>query len=210
MTTVPFASLLSGIGVGLAVAVPIGPMGVLCIQRTLAFGLVTGLATGLGAASVHLSFALIAALGLGATTMTWISAGAQGLAVISAGLLFWFGIKILRRTIALDPVCRQKTGWWKSYVSAFVFGLSNPVTILLFVAIMPTNAAIGNLETMIALTSGVFIGSIAWWMTLSTVVSVARDRLSAGAINLTNRVSGLTLAALGILMFANGIGLKLY
>jgi threonine/homoserine/homoserine lactone efflux protein len=95
MTGVSLATFLAGVGVGLAVAVPIGPMGVLCIQRTLAFGLVAGLATGFGAATVHLAFGSLAALGLGVTATASINTSAQGLTLVSAGLLFWFAARIL-------------------------------------------------------------------------------------------------------------------
>jgi threonine/homoserine/homoserine lactone efflux protein len=203
MTGVSLATFLAGIGVGLAVAVPIGPMGVLCIQRTLAFGLVAGLATGLGAATVHMAFGSVAALGLGATATAWLGSGAQGLSLVSAGLLFWFAARILRRATVTDFDLPQPRGWLHSYVSAFLIGLSNPLTILLFVAAIPALTASGDLEAVPVLITGVFLGSITWWAVLSTTISLIRGRLSAGAIGLTNKASGLTLAALGTLMLVN-------
>jgi threonine/homoserine/homoserine lactone efflux protein len=112
MTGMSLATFLAGVGVGLAVAVPIGPMGVLCIQRTLAFGLVAGLATGLGAATVHLTFGSVAALGLGATMSALFGAGAQGLTCLSAGLLFWFAARILSAPLCQALTCRsQRVGF---------------------------------------------------------------------------------------------------
>jgi threonine/homoserine/homoserine lactone efflux protein len=207
MTGMSLATFLAGVGVGLAVAVPIGPMGVLCIQRTLAFGLVAGLATGLGAATVHLTFGSVAALGLGATMSALFGAGAQGLTLLSAGLLFWFAARILKRTVVSGPDLPQPEGWLRSYASAFLFGLSNPLTILLFVAAIPALTARGDLEAVPVLVMGVFLGSIAWWTVLSTTIALIRGRLSTGAIALTNRLSGLTLAALAMLMLVNGFGL---
>ncbi len=205
MTGMSLATFLAGVGVGLAVAVPIGPMGVLCIQRTLAFGLVAGLATGLGAATVHLTFGSVAALGLGATATNWIGTGSQGLTLLSAGLLFWFAARILKRTTVPGPDLPQPEGWLHSYASAFLFGLSNPLTILLFVAAIPALTASGDLEAVPVLVTGVFLGSITWWIVLSTTTALIRDHLSASAIALTNKASGLTLAALGILILANAV-----
>ena len=204
-----FATFLAGVGVGLAVAVPIGPMGVLCIQRTLAFGLVTGFATGLGAATVHLAYGSIAALGLGVTTAAWLAASTQGLALISAGLLFWFAARILNRASVIGPAHPQPKGWLHSYASAFLLGLSNPLTVLLFVAAIPALTGSGDLEAAPLLIAGVFLGSICWWLLLSTTISLIRGNLSAGAVALTNRASGLALAALGMVMFADAFGVKL-
>ncbi len=203
MTGMSLATFLAGVGVGLAVAVPIGPMGVLCIQRTLAFGLVAGLATGLGAATVHVTFGSVAALGLGATMSALFGAGAQWLTCLSAGLLFWFAMRILRRTAVSGPDMPQPEGLLRSYASAFLLGLSNPLTILLFVAAIPALTARGDLEAVPVLVMGVFLGSIAWWTVLSTAIALVRGRLPAGAIALTNKASGLTLAGLGVLMLAS-------
>ena len=207
MSSLPLATFLAGVGVGLTVAVPIGPMGILCIQRTLSFGLVAGLATGLGAATVHLAFWSVAALGLGVTTPAWLGAGAHGVTLVSAGLLFWFAARILRQTTVTGSTLPQQEGWLHSYASAFLFGLSNPLTILLFVAAIPALTAGGDLDTVPFLITGVFLGSIAWWIVLSTTIALVRDHLSPRAIALTNTASGLALAALGAVMLANTLGL---
>ncbi len=200
MTSVPIATFLAGFGVGLAVAAPIGPMGVLCIQRTLAFGLAAGLATGLGAATVHVTFGSIAALGLEATAVTLLGAGTQGLSLLSALLLFWFGVRILNRTTVLDPYLPQSERWLHLYASALLFGLSNPMTVLLFIAVIPALRASTDLQAAPVLVIGVFLGSILWWTILSMATALIRTRLSVGAVALTNRASGLTLVALGTLM----------
>src|SRR5215218_6813393 len=137
MTSLSLTTFLAGIAAGLFVAVPIGPMGVLCIQRTLAFGLVAGLVTGLGAATVHLTFGLLAALGLGAMIPLWICAGAHNLTLLSAALLFWFAAKILRRNVVLGQRLTRSDGLLRTYASALLLGVSNPITIILFVAALP-------------------------------------------------------------------------
>jgi threonine/homoserine/homoserine lactone efflux protein len=209
MASFPVATFLAGVGVGLTVAVPIGPMGLLCIQRTLAFGLVAGLATGLAAATVHLMFGAVAALGLGSAMQAYMSAGAQVFALVSAGLLFWFAIRVLCRSAMMGSETPPPETWLRSFGSAFALGLANPITVLLFLAALPALATADDLKAAPLLITGVFLGSIGWWILLSTTVSLIRRRLSARALNLTNRASGLTLAALGTLMLANAFGLTL-
>jgi threonine/homoserine/homoserine lactone efflux protein len=209
MTSLSLTTFLAGIAAGLFVAVPIGPMGVLCIQRTLTFGLAAGLATGLGAATVHLIFGSLAAVGLSATITAWFSVGAQGLSLLSAGLLFWFAIKMSRRTVVMGSPLQRREGWLRSYASALAFGLSNPVTVVLLAACLPSLTISDDPKAIPALISGVFLGSVAWWILLSTTVSLVRHRLSARALTLTNKASGLALAGLGVLMLASAFGLKL-
>jgi threonine/homoserine/homoserine lactone efflux protein len=209
MIGVSLASFAAGVGVGLAVAVPIGPMGVLCIHRTLAFGLLAGFATGLGAATVHLAFGSLAALGLGATMAARVGASAQVLSLLSAGLLFWFAARIMRRTTVIGPKHPQPEKWLRFYGSALLFGLSNPVTILLFAAALPAVAARSDWETAPLLIAGIFLGSITWWICLSTTIALIRTQLSCRVIAFTNKATGMTLAALGTITAANAFGLKL-
>jgi threonine/homoserine/homoserine lactone efflux protein len=210
MTSVSLATFLAGAGVGLAVAVPIGPMGVLCIQRTLSFGLVAGMATGTGAATVHLAFGLTAALGVGAPIDEWISTGGHSLTFLTAGVLIWFAARILKRSATIGRGRLQRESWLRSFASAFLFGLSSPFTALLFVAAMPATGVTGGQHAAPLLASGVFLGSLAWWSVLSTSVALARDRLSVQAIVVVNRLSGLALAGVGVVMLAKALARALH
>ena len=90
MISLPLATFLAGVGVGLTVAAPIGPMGLLCIQRTLALGLAAGLVVGLAAATVHAAYGVLAVVGLSATVTMVTDASAQILSLLSGMMLFWF------------------------------------------------------------------------------------------------------------------------
>ena len=130
--SVIMAPLLTGIGIGLAVAAPIGPMGVLCIQRTLEGGLVAGMATGSGAATVHLLYGTVVAFSL--TLLTDVAANfVPAFKLFAALLLFWFALRVLRRTIELRSG-RTMAHCLRAYRDAVVFGLANPITILLLLA----------------------------------------------------------------------------
>lgn len=203
------ATFAAGVGIGLAVAMPIGPMGVLCIQRTLSFGLAAGVTTGMGAATVHTVFGSAAAFGLSATLAAQVDAGAQGSALVSAAVLFWFAARLLRRQVALSPHVNAYNGWLKCYSSAFLFGLSNPMTLLLFAAILPFLGSDIGPEQVAMLATGVFAGSIGWWIVLSSLVASVRHRLSERMIGVTNKLSGAALAGLGAITCAGAFGLRL-
>jgi threonine/homoserine/homoserine lactone efflux protein len=202
------AAFLSGMGVGLAVAVPIGPMGILCIQRTLIFGAVAGVATGLGAATVHATFSAGAILGL-APTLRAVLDGSSGLvSAFSACLLFWFAARIIGRTVVLtsgSPTCQ---GLSASYFSAVACALLNPLTLILFAAVLPAFAVTDETAAPLVI-AGVLAGSVVWWIILSSIIALLRSRLNIAVLNAANKASGFALATLGVLMVADVFGFNL-
>ena len=192
------AALFSGIGIGFTVAAPIGPMGMLCIQRTLASGVATGLATGFGAATVHLAYSAFAVLGLGALAQPWVEANAVGFGIVSALTLLWFAIRTHRGSVTL-----QETGEFdrvrlaRAYLSAIALGFTNPLTVILFLAALN---AFSTQSAAAPLIAGVFVGSAVWWTMLSTTVATARSRLTPRMLSLSRRLASLMLLGLGTTM----------
>lgn len=192
--------LLKGLVIGFSIAAPVGPIGVLCIRRTLADGRTTGLATGLGAASADAVFGAIAGLGLTAVSGALIG---QLTAIRLLGGLFLCYLGL--RTLLAQPSERasesRSSGLLGAYVSTFVLTLTNPATILLFVAVF---AGLGVAEqgssyaTAALLILGVFGGSALWWTLLSGGVSLLRQRFTPGALRWVNRLSGLIILAFGL------------
>jgi len=192
------AALFSGIGIGFTVAAPIGPMGMLCIQRTLASGVATGLATGFGAATVHLAYSAFAVLGLGALAQPWVEANAVAFGIVSALTLLWFAIRTHRGSVTL-----QETGEFdrvrlaRAYLSAIALGFTNPLTVILFLAALN---AFSTQSAAAPLIAGVFVGSAVWWTMLSTTVATARSRLTPRMLSLSRRFASLMLLGLGTTM----------
>lgn len=192
------AALFSGVGIGFTVAAPIGPMGMLCIQRTLASGMATGLATGFGAATVHLTYSALAVLGLGSLAQPWVEANAVGFGIVSALTLLWFAIRTHRGSIVL-----QRSGdidgvrLARAYLSAIALGLTNPLTVILFLAALHAFSTQAAAAPLIA---GVFVGSAIWWTMLSTMVATARSRLTPRMLSLSSRFASLMLLGLGTMM----------
>ncbi|MDN5005166.1 LysE family translocator [Bradyrhizobium sp. GCM10027634] len=192
------AALFSGIGIGFTVAAPIGPMGLLCIQRTLTSGMATGLATGFGAATVHLTYSTLAVLGLGALARPWVEANAVGFGIISALTLLWFAIRTHRCSVGLQNSGEtDRVHLARAYLSAIALGLTNPLTVILFLAALHAFSTQAAAAPLIA---GVFVGSAVWWMMLSTIVATARSRLTPRMLSLSTRFASLMPLGLGASM----------
>jgi len=191
--------LLKGGAIGLAISVPVGPIGVLCIQRTLAGGRLVGLISGLGAATADAIYAAIAALGL--VVISEILIGQQAsLRLIGGGILIVLGLKILLTKPAKESAPAEKSGLPGAYASAFVLTLTNPLTILFIAAIFAGLGAEiinGNLFSGVPLILGVFLGSALWWFLLTGGVSLLRDRVTPRMMRWVNLGSGTIIALFG-------------
>ena len=208
MTSTALATFLAGVGLSLTVAVPIGPMGVLCIQRTLACGLAAGLTTGLAAATVQVTYGLFAALGLSPTTIPQRNPWANVLLLLSAAILFWFAFRSVRREVVIGGNRSQPSCLAGTYCDALLFGFANPLTVVLFFAAFPALTAPDDLTRPTALIGGVLAGVMGWYVILSTTVALLRSQLPARALSLVNKVSGCALSGLGWLLLAQAFGLR--
>lgn len=193
-----------GVMIGFAIAAPVGPIGLLCIQRTLAHGRLTGLATGLGAASADALYGTVAAFGLTAIS-TFLAEQRFGLGLIGGAFLCYLGI----RTLVTPPAQRAAEGGavqrWAAYGSTFLLTLTNPMTIFSFMAVfagMGLAAAPGDYGRAAGLVLGVFAGSASWWLLLSGGVTLLRERITSGVLQWVNRGAGLIILAFGVILIA--------
>jgi uncharacterized protein (DUF924 family)/threonine/homoserine/homoserine lactone efflux protein len=189
---------IKGIIVGFAIAAPVGAIGVLCIRRTLVGNYFLGISTGLGAGVADVCFAAVAAFGL-ASISDFIINQEFWIKLVGGILLIWIGIRIFRSC----PIQERNNGTSdQSYVSAFVSSffltLTNPVTILAFIAVF---AAMGvdhlddSKEQPITLVLGVGLGACGWWLSLSTIIMLMRHKLSENILIWINKSSGGVLVA---------------
>lgn len=189
---------LRGFVLGFSIAAPVGPIGLLCIRRTLVRGFWEGFLTGLGAATADAFYGSIAGFGL-AFLSSFLLSISPWLRVLGGAFLCWLGI----RYIISRPAGRAKAlparGLAGAYGSALFLTLTNPVTILAFTAMF---AGLGlpqagtSYRTAGFLVAGVFCGSISWWLILAALVS--RLRITPAWMVWINRVSGLILLGFGI------------
>lgn len=197
-----FGLFLRGLIFGLSIAAPVGPIGVLCIRRTLADGRLVGFVSGLGAASADGIYGAIAAFGL--TALSDVLVGGQMVMRVVGGLfLLYLGYKTFRSRPAERPADATTTrrGLFGAYSSTLALTLTNPATILSFVLIFSSFglASSGRDAAASALVVlGVMSGSALWWFILSGGVSLFRSRVTPGALLWINRASGIIICGFGI------------
>lgn len=198
--------LYRGLILGLMIAAPVGPIGLLCMRRTIQRGLILGFSTGFGAAFADAFFSGIAALGISQIT-EWIHTYNHSIHVIGGIFLFavaahsWFD-----KPHPLKPSMEVGVGSTiKAFVSGFVITATNPATIFGTLAVV---AAFGELQShfdSFTLVAGIFLGSTAWWMVLSGGVSLVRHHFTEGTVTWVNRVTAVGLSFIAIWALYAGI-----
>jgi threonine/homoserine/homoserine lactone efflux protein len=190
-----------GLGLGLALAAPVGPIGLLCIRRTLAEGRALGFATGMGAATADAAYGAVAGFGIAVVADALVAQ--QGWLAVAGGLfLIWLGLRtaLARPADAAAPVRTGVRGLIAAWASTTLLTLANPATILTFLAAFASlglAGGAGGTGAALVLVLGVFLGSALWWLALSLGVGVLRDRVGLLALAWINRVSGAALIAFG-------------
>lgn len=198
-----FNLFFKGLVLGFSIAAPVGPIGVLCIRRTLSEGRTSGLVSGLGAATADGFYGLVAGFGLTMISDLLIEQK-NWLAFVGGVYLCYLGIRTFWSEPAKMSAQVENKGLWGTYISTFFLTLTNPVTILSFVAIFAGLGLVSNdgdagYASAISLVSGVILGSGAWWLTLSGVVSLLREKFNAKTLAWVNRAAGVILAGYGVL-----------
>lgn len=195
-----------GLVLGVAIAAPLGPLGALCINRTLERGFWAGVAGGLGTAIADGVYAALAAAGFTAlgSHFGWIVYPLQ----VAGGLfLIYLGIAGLKPRSEVSAATVQARGLLSTIAATFILTIANPATILTFAAIfagLGLATGEGGSEGVL-LVAGVFLGSLAWWFFLSGAVTVVRKRLSEGFAAQVSRVSAFILIAFGMLALLHAV-----
>jgi putative LysE/RhtB family amino acid efflux pump len=203
------ALLFAGLFAGFSIAVPIGPMSLLCIQRTLVSGMRAGISTGLGAATVNVAYGALIVLGLDKAA----SYAASGGRVLSCAggvlLLCSAGRTMLRQGPPQDRIKPARLSPYAAYYSALAFNATNPLLPILLVGVLspivgqsaptPGGAA--------ALLLGMFAAAAVWWVCLSGCVALLRSRLSPEILVMMNRITGALLAVYGVVALARSAGM---
>jgi threonine/homoserine/homoserine lactone efflux protein len=198
-----------GLLLGFSIAAPVGPIGVLCIRRTLTQGWRIGFLTGMGAATADATYGAIAAFGLTALSNLLI-AEQFWLRLIGGVFLLFLGARTFfakPATVASNATANSLAG---AYTSTFLLTLTNPTTILSFAAIFAGFGVASSNSTLAAavLVLGVFVGSALWWLLLSGGVTLLRSRFRPAALVWVNRISGVVIALFGLISLASIVPLS--
>jgi threonine/homoserine/homoserine lactone efflux protein len=190
--------LLRGFLIGISIAAPVGPIGVLCIRRTLSNGKLTGFLSGMGAASADMVYGAVAAFGLTVVSNLLVE-NAFWLHIVGGVFLLYLGIKTLVEKPSDHAAQASQSGYFSAYLSTFFLTITNPMTILSFAAIFAGTMLNQKTSSPLVLVLGVFLGSAAWWLTLSLGVGWMRDRLTATHMAWINRISGAIIIIFGVM-----------
>lgn len=188
--------------IGLSIAAPVGPIGLLTIQRTLQRGPATGLATGLGAAVADAVYGAVGAYGVSGL-IDALTAARLPLAVGGGLFMLWLAWTIVRAPVAQQAA--QVGGGndlLRCFAGTFVLTLSNPATILSFIAVFGAMAGRANVTSPPLMIAGVLIGSALWWLLLTSAVGRLRERFDAHWRRRVNLASALVLAGFALWQFA--------
>ena len=200
--------VLRGLLLGLSIAAPVGPIGVLGIRRTLSAGRSMGLASGLGAATADATYGAVAAFGLTVVSSFLISQQLW-LRLLGGAFLCYLGVRTFLAVPATEAARAGEGGLAGAYLSTFFLTITNPLTILSFAAIfagLGLGATGADAGAALGLVLGVFLGSALWWLLLSGVVSLLRARFDLRAMRWVNRGSGLLILSFGVLSLTSIFG----
>lgn len=194
---------LRGLIIGFSIAAPVGPIGVLCIRRTLAEGRAFGFVSGLGAATADAVYGAIAGFGL--TFLSGFLVREQGWLRLAGGMfLVYLGVRTFvargGTSVGRGTSVAPPAPLWAVYLTTFALTLTNPMTILSFAAIFAgLGVAARDYASAGILVAGVFAGSALWWLILSSAAGAFRDRLRLENLRWVNRGAGVVIAAFGVL-----------
>jgi threonine/homoserine/homoserine lactone efflux protein len=193
-----------GATLGFSIAAPVGPIGVLCIRRTLADGRWVGLATGLGAAAADGVYGTMAAFGL--DRLAHAMAGhAFWIKLLGGAFLLYLGVTTWLSKPSERAATANGAGLLGAFVSTFLLTISNPMTILAFLAVFASlGLGVGahSWSRSLLLVIGVILGSALWWLILSGIASRLRSRFDARAMRWVNRGSGALISSFGVFAVA--------
>jgi threonine/homoserine/homoserine lactone efflux protein len=194
-----YGLFIQGIIVGLTLAVPVGPISLVCIQRTVAGGRLHGIISGLGVATADSFYAAVAFLGL--TSVSGLIIGHQSLFRLLAGIvLILVGIQVFRSVPARVSEGDGQKPYLQDYLSLLAIAAANPLTIIFFITILPGFGVVAQGTTVIAavpFVAGIFLGSSVWWIILCGSLGSVRSRLGTDNLRWINRISGILIACFG-------------
>lgn len=200
-----FGLFFGGIGIGIVVAAPIGPVNLICIRHTLRYGPLNGFVSGIGAAVGDGVFATIAAFGVTAA-IDFIMANTIWLQSVGGLFLLGFGFYTFRAQPQLTAQLPRHAFSDMPHVTGttFLLTITNPATMLGFAAIFGGIAGLGGVKEdyteALLLVAGVVSGSLLWWASVSGFASLFRQKMSDRALEIVNQVTGALIAGFGIVV----------
>ncbi len=209
-----FESIIKGFIVGMGASIPLGPLGVMCVQKTLSKGRISGIMTGLGASITDTFFAAFAILSL-ALIQQFVSDHETSVLFYGGIAVIIIGLKIFL-TNPVKQIRRNKGGkkLFEDFISSVIMTVTNPGAVFLILglfAFVGLNVDGSSKGTVIfAALAGVFGGALTWWVILSTAINIFRDKFRLKQLLMINRVAGIVIMVLGLISVIDGSWRFLY
>ncbi|HSW53512.1 MAG TPA: LysE family transporter [Ignavibacteriaceae bacterium] len=195
---------LKGIAIGFIMAIPVGPIGIMCIRKTLTEGRLSGLIVGLGAATADLFYGCVAVFGITVISDT-LSNQRIWIRIVGGALLLFLGIKTFRAQPKDQKLKISGSGRLRSYFTVVVLTLTNPLTIFAFIAVF---AALGlgdglSFFSAVVLVAGVFIGACLWFFLLTSGTILFRKKLDLVGLKWVNKIAGILIIISGFIVIGS-------
>lgn len=204
-----FNTILEGITIGLCTSIPVGPIAILIIQRTLQKGRLHGFFSGLGAATSDTFYALLALLGL-SVVLSFIQDNKLIIQIVGSAVMMLFGIYIFFQNPAknIEKSKTDKTSYWQEYFTSFILTLSNPLMIFLYLGLFAQFnfiSADSNPFIIVVGICSVFVGASLWWFLITLLASTFRKRFNIRGLWILNKATGILIVTLSLIALISSI-----
>ena len=204
-----FDTIIEGITIGLCTSIPVGPIAILIIQRTLQKGRLHGFFSGLGAASSDTFYALLALIGL-SVVLSFIEENKLIIQIAGSSIMMLFGIYIFFQNPAknIEKSKTEKSSYWQDYLTSFLLTLSNPLMIFLYIGLFAQYNFISSeshfMEIVIGICS-VFAGAGLWWFLITLLASIFRKRFNIRGLWILNKATGMLIFVIALVALIGSI-----
>ena len=194
--------LLKGILIGLIFGIPAGAVGALCVQRTLQSGMKSGIITGLGSSAADCFYAVVGAFGV-TIISDFLTRFKIPINIVGGLLILAMGISTLLKKQVGTSVGEAKTNYGAMFLSAFSVGITNPAAVLTFLFAFSYFGINEKLDAVngIALVTGVLLGTLIWWITLSAVSNKIKEKFGEKGFSRLNKIFGIIMIGFGVVVF---------
>lgn len=203
------STIIEGITIGLCTSIPVGPIAILIIQRTLQKGRMHGFTSGLGAATSDTFYALLAIVGL-SVVLSFIEENKLIIQIIGSAIMVIFGVYIFYQNPAknIEKSKTDKSSYWQEYLTAFFLTLSNPLMIFLYIGLFAQYNFISSESHFIEIAIGicsVFLGAALWWFLLTLLASIFRKRFNIRGLWILNKATGILISVIALVALISSI-----
>lgn len=200
-----FWMLWEGYIIGIAVSVPLGPLGMLCIKRTVNKNWKSGFLSGLGIASSDMIYAIVAGFSL-TMIINFVQTYEIYFKVLGASMVILLGLYIFlsNPTKDIQKYKRKGSSYLQDFLTAFLLTVTNPLPVFIFIAIFTSYSLVLQLSQLfeaLLVIGGIFLGAASWWFIMTGLANLFRHKLTIDTLWWANKIIGLGVIIIAIGLF---------